>query len=109
MIDISMIETALDSFEDDTGRLPTLAEGLDALMRAPVGIDHWRGPYLKRLPGDPWGSPYLYRPAQRGTGTGIVFSMGPDGRLGTFDDMSMTQPFENGERGPASWPATLPR
>src|SRR5215213_8151656 len=59
--DLSQMETALDLFRADTGRYPTSAEGLAALVSPPAGVPSWRGPYLKRdVPSDPWRNLYTY-------------------------------------------------
>ena len=59
---ISMFETALDTFKLDTGRYPTTEEGLKALREKPSGVDNWQGPYLpKEIPLDPWSRPYVYK------------------------------------------------
>jgi len=57
---IALIEDALDQFRLDTGRYPTTAEGLKALVENP-GIEGWDGPYLKKVPLDPWNRPYHYQ------------------------------------------------
>ncbi|HET7868497.1 MAG TPA: type II secretion system major pseudopilin GspG [Burkholderiaceae bacterium] len=59
---------ALQAYRIDTGRFPTTAEGLQALVQQPANETRWRGPYLDgALPDDPWGSPYQYRtPGQNG-------------------------------------------
>ena len=58
---IELFGQALDSFRLDTGRYPTTAEGLEALVVNP-GIDGWDGPYLKKgVPKDPWNRPYQYQ------------------------------------------------
>ncbi len=59
--DIASLEVALDLFVVDTGRYPTSAEGLAALLRQPDGLEGWRGPYARRLADGPWGRPYRYR------------------------------------------------
>ena len=67
--EIANIAAGLDLFKIDIGRYPTTEEGLDALMKAPAGVDNWNGPYIKKTAGlkDPWGRPYLYRsPGQHG-------------------------------------------
>jgi general secretion pathway protein G len=67
--EIANISAGLDLFKIDIGRYPTTEEGLDALMKAPAGVDNWNGPYIKKATGlkDPWGRPYLYRsPGQHG-------------------------------------------
>ncbi len=57
---ISSIETALGTFEVDTGRYPSSDEGLQALMTAPGNAQGWHGPYITRPPVDPWGNAYVY-------------------------------------------------
>jgi len=58
---IAMMEGALKLFKLDTGRFPSTAEGLRALMEAPPGLRNWDGPYLEKgLPRDPWDRPYQY-------------------------------------------------
>jgi general secretion pathway protein G len=89
-MDIANLETALDTFWVDAGRLPTRSEGLAALVVRPPGLHNWHGPYIKRgVPNDPWDNPYLYDP-DRGaiTGEHSVSSAGPDGIAGTADDIT---------------------
>jgi general secretion pathway protein G len=82
-LQIESFGSALDLFYIDTGRYPTTAESLDALVQRPSGIDIWNGPYLKggRLPLDPWGNPYHYRAPVEKAPYEIV-SYGADGREG---------------------------
>lgn len=58
------LRLALDSFKLDTGRYPTQAEGLAALMAPPANMSGaWYGPYMDgELPMDPWNSNYIYVP-----------------------------------------------
>lgn len=68
-IQIQSFGSALDLFNLDTGRYPSTAEGLTALVQSPGTLPSWNGPYLKGgvLPNDPWGKPYVYRsPGQHG-------------------------------------------
>jgi general secretion pathway protein G len=62
-IQIQSFSSALDLFYLDAGRYPTVAEGLEALVKPVGGLTAWNGPYLKggSLPNDPWGRPYVYR------------------------------------------------
>jgi general secretion pathway protein G len=87
--DIANLEVALDSFEVDTGRLPTTEEGLGALIEAPSQLTDWKGPYIKRgVPNDPWGSPYIYKcPGDHNTNDYDLFSYGPDKKEGGGDDI----------------------
>ena len=62
--DISQIKSALDRFYLDAGSYPTSDQGLPALMAAPTsGNDpkDWGGPYIERMPLDPWGRAYFYQ------------------------------------------------
>ncbi|HEX8520742.1 MAG TPA: type II secretion system major pseudopilin GspG [Tepidisphaeraceae bacterium] len=86
--DISMLDGALDLFEQDCGRYPSNDEGLGALIGAPNGVQNWHGPYIKRnsIPMDPWGNAYVYRyPGTHNTNGVDLSSMGPDGREGNDD------------------------
>jgi len=56
------LDKALQAYRIDTGRFPSAAQGLAALVTAPAGETRWRGPYLQGdVPMDPWGTPYQYR------------------------------------------------
>src|SRR4051794_3779620 len=57
--DVAALSTMLDAFAADTGRYPTDAEGLAALLSPPRGIAGWRGPYVQQLRNDRWGHPYV--------------------------------------------------
>ena len=61
-LQIEELSSALDMFRLDTGRYPSNEEGLAALLEQPAGITYWNGPYLrkKKLPLDPWNTPYNY-------------------------------------------------
>ena len=52
------IASALDLYEIDNGTYP---EKLEDLLVKPTNAPHWKGPYLKRRPVDPWGNPYVYK------------------------------------------------
>src|SRR6185437_4432995 len=88
--DISTFETALDALYVDVGRYPTTQEGLAALLDAPPGTEsRWHGPYLKRLPRDPWGRTYIYYPCLKAPHESYrLVSCGPDGIEGTPDDIT---------------------
>lgn len=58
------IPTALKLYELDNGFLPTTDQGLQALLQKPTTSpmpENWNGPYLEKLPVDPWGRPYQYQ------------------------------------------------
>jgi general secretion pathway protein G len=86
---IATFGTALDSFEVDTGSYPRGQDGLQQLIVQPPDVTGWRGPYLKSdIPLDPWGHPYVYEFPGRTNANGYdITSAGPDGQLGTADDI----------------------
>ena len=65
---ISLFETALDTYRLDMGKYPPTEQGFLALRVKPGDDDNWDGPYLsKEIPVDPWKNPYVYRyPGEHG-------------------------------------------
>ena len=83
--DIATIEDALELYRLQNLSYPTTSQGLAALRTAPAGLAdpsrYQAGGYLKRLPDDPWGKPYLY--ASPGShGAADVWTFGADGKEG---------------------------
>lgn len=83
---ISLFETAIDTYRLETGKFPTTEQGLQALRVKPQSVNRWDGPYLpKNIPPDPWGNPYVYRcPSEHGDYE--IVSLGSDGRPGGQDE-----------------------
>jgi len=86
---ISTFKTALEAFEVDTGSYPKGSDGLQQLLVAPADVTGWRGPYLSSdIPLDPWQHPYVYEyPGRVNTSGYDIVSAGPDGQMGTADDI----------------------
>ena len=85
---ISNFEQALDAFEIDNGYYPKTG-GLNDLIDAPANATGWKGPYLKNIPVDPWQNAYIYEyPGKHTQNSYDLASGGPDGRLGTDDDLT---------------------
>jgi general secretion pathway protein G len=83
---IASFKTSIESFEVDTGSYPS---NLNALVDAPNNARDWKGPYLDKIPPDPWGNAYIYSyPGKIHPQSYDVTSMGPDGRAGGDDDIS---------------------
>lgn len=80
-LQIANLSTALDAMALDTGRYPSAQEGLEALLNPPGGMDMWDGPYLKKLPKDPWNHEYVYRGGS-GNSQYEILSYGADGSPG---------------------------
>jgi general secretion pathway protein G len=83
--DISTIEDALEMYRLQNLSYPTTSQGLAALQSPPAGLAdpsrYQPGGYLKRLPDDPWGRPYLYVAPGR-HGAADVWTFGADGKEG---------------------------
>ena len=109
--DIAIQKVSLDAFEVDCGRYPSTAEGLDVLVTNPAGLKGWKGPYIERLPKDPWARAYVYRCRGQHNPKGFdLYSLGPDGQEGTGDDITnwSDQPKNSRPSSPASSPAPGP-
>jgi len=81
---IMALEAALARLHLDTGRYPTPAEGLACLVIKPSAMKGWMGPYVSKLPLDPWQHAYVY--VVRKDGQISVVSYGGDGRKGGKGD-----------------------
>ena len=83
---ISSFETALETFETDTGRYPSESDGgLQALVVQPQGVQNWHQSF-KDIPNDPWGHAYVYKqPGTHNPNSYDVYSLGTDGREGNDD------------------------
>ncbi len=86
---IQTFRTQLELYQIDVGHYPTSSQGLSALL-VNAGEKGWNGPYLKdvtTVPKDAWDHDYTYKqPGDAGREYDIV-SPGPDGQLGTADDI----------------------
>jgi len=80
----SSIPTVLDLYEMDTGIYP---EKLEDLLDSPSGLEGWDGPYLKKMPKDPWGRPYYYKTPGEHNKDYDLASSGRDGVMGNEDDV----------------------
>jgi general secretion pathway protein G len=79
------IKSALGQYEVDNGFYP---KSLQDLLVQPSNAKNWHGPYLDKLPVDPWGTPYVYYyPGKHSGNSYDLSSDGPDGKEGTDDDI----------------------
>jgi len=76
------LEAPLFSYKANMGSYPTTQQGLKALLKSPGGSnsEQWSGPYIKKLPKDPWKNDYQYEfPGKKNTNGYDLYSFGPDG------------------------------
>lgn len=79
------IKSALGQFEVDNGFFP---KSMQDLLTQPSNAKNWHGPYLDKMPSDPWGNPYIYYyPGKHSANSYDLLSVGPDGKEGTDDDI----------------------
>ena len=76
--DVTNVGLAIKLYELDTGNYPASLTGLQE--KPGSGADGWAGPYLEKVPVDPWGKPYQYKnPGSHNTTGYDVYSFGKDG------------------------------
>ena len=77
LTDMKSLRTALELYQLDNFDLPTVDQGLEAL----VTPDENSNTYLDRetVPADPWGNEYGYEPPGAGNNKPRVFTYGADG------------------------------
>ena len=81
--DLRALSQTLEIYRLDNFQYPSSEQGLESLVDRPSGFPepkNWNPEgYLKKLPTDPWGSPYLYEK----TGSSYsLMSLGADGQEG---------------------------
>lgn len=95
--DISTISQALELYKLDNGFYPSMDQGLEALVKktniSPEPTNWNPDGYLKKLPMDPWGNPYMYRiPGEHGKYD--LYSFGADGQESGEDTNAMITSWE---------------
>ena len=82
-LQLDTVAAAVELFRSDVGRYPTTAEGLQALLTDPGGVESWTGPYLKdpKAVNDPWNRPLIYK-LDAASNTFVVQTLGADGKPG---------------------------
>lgn len=85
---IGILETQVLMFQSDCGRLPTNAEGVEALTRKPADLEEqWKGPYAKDKDIiDPWGVQFMYQNPGRKNPDFDLWTFGADGQEGGEDE-----------------------
>jgi general secretion pathway protein G len=78
------VKLGFTAYKIDVGSYPSTEEGIGALAKAPAGKEtRWKGPYIDKLPADPWGNPYQYRfPGSKNINSSSgydIWSLGEDG------------------------------
>jgi len=104
------LSVALGRYRFHVGEFPTTEEGLKVLAyRRPEELrkirrahPKWDGPYVNHIVKDPWGHDYVYETRPEG-GNPVLYSRGPDGRMGTTDDVMPDQLSFDAAFNDTSW------
>ena len=89
---IGIFKSAITLYKLHTRGYP---QGLDNLITKPGDTNvanRWEGPYIDatKMPPDPWDHEYKFvAPGKHNRDTFDVWSMGPDGQVGTADDIGI--------------------
>ena len=75
---LGAFSTALEAFREDNGFYPTGTNGLQDLVRQPVGTTNWHQ-YLDSIPKDPWGNDYAYECPAKHTSSGYPYDLSSPG------------------------------
>ena len=89
-VEIQRLATACQMYKVSVGAFPNK---LQDLHTRPSGLDQatWGGAYIDSANiTDPWNRPYKYTPND-GNNTVLIQSSGPDGQMGSEDDVSNSQ------------------
>lgn len=87
--DLRSIETGLLRYRVSNGHNPSEEEGLSALVLPPPTARVQRALYVKEWLIDPWNHPYQYQVVNTTSRGYDLFSLGPDGKEGTEDDIHL--------------------
>ena len=75
---LKLLGQELDNYKIRVGQYPSELRGLVENLD---GHEKWDGPYMKKIPLDPWGNEYVYVvPGEHNTDTYDLSSLGADGQ-----------------------------
>jgi len=90
--DLATLGNVLDTYYMQNNDYPSTDQGLKALLEKPTTNPipkNWNGPYLKKVPKDPWDREYKYKcPGEHNPDEYDLWSAGKDGQDGTDDDIN---------------------
>ncbi|MEX0643316.1 MAG: type II secretion system major pseudopilin GspG [Pirellulales bacterium] len=85
---VGILKGAIDMYRFHTRSYP---DDLNGLVSKPTDsrlAEHWSGPYLDKMPKDPWDNDYRFAaPGKHNSDTFDVWSTGPDSQDGSDDDI----------------------
>ena len=97
--EIDVFITAIERYSNNMLADPLPQDGLQALITKPSSDtnNRWAGPYIKPNNDlkDPWGNEYIFEQEDLGNNMTqvVIKSPGPDGSLGTMDDITSNDQF----------------
>jgi general secretion pathway protein G len=89
---VGIIKRAIEMYQFHTRDFPDDLNGLVTKPSDSRLADLWAGPYLDKVPKDPWGNDFrISHPGKHNPETFDVWSTGPDGQDGNDDDIGNWQ------------------
>ena len=78
-VGVSNLKSAIETFRVHMSRYP---ETLQELIVKPEDDENWSGPYLEKVPKDPWGNEYVYTSPGENDRPYDIVCYGADGQPG---------------------------
>ena len=83
-LQLKQLAQELDTYKIRVGQYPSELRGL---VENIDNHEKWAGPYMKKIPLDPWGNEYVYVvPGEHNTDSYDLSSLGADGQTGGTDE-----------------------
>ncbi len=91
--DLRAISQTLEIYRLDNFQYPSSEQGLESLVEKPSGFpepNNWNPEgYIKKLPTDPWGSPYFYEKTGNSYSLASLGAAGQEGGEGFDSDIKL--------------------
>jgi len=85
---IGLVKSSIEMYRLHTNKYPSQLSDLWEEPSDSNIAEKWSGPYVEEIGNDPWENPYQYTAeGQKNPGKYDFWSMGPDGKDGTEDDI----------------------
>lgn len=85
---VGLVKSSIESYRLYTNKYPSKLQDLWQEPSDSSVANKWSGPYMEKLKEDPWGNEYQYTAdGKKNSGKYDFWSMGPDGKSGTEDDI----------------------
>jgi general secretion pathway protein G len=85
---VGLFKTAVNLYKFHTKNYPDSLQDLVSRPSDSKVSERWEGPYMEKVPKDPWDNEYHFAPnGKHNSDSFDIWSSGPDGKDGTEDDI----------------------